>query len=366
MSDVLTMHNILVSRNGTDMVLDIADLTIKRGELLALVGPNGAGKSTLLQTINLLQGYQGDLRLFGVRPDKVTATDLRRRCSMVFQEALLLDGSVAENVAWPLRFRRVADAEIKSRVQQALIDFGCEHLSNRSAKHLSGGEAQRVCIARALATEPELLLLDEPFAALDIAIRSSLLEEIRSVAKRRGITVVLVSHSFSDVLDFAERAVVLIAGRIRQDNRPEVLLRRPVDLAVAQLVGMDNILDCETESEQAGTIVHLAGGISFRLNPAHAVPVAAGYCCLPGDALFLLDQATESQQSNPGTVVLDGQIQRITPGIGCWRVVVKTADLVLTIRLPREQVEQNLQAGLSVRLGFNSAEAQLLQQNHFR
>ena len=126
MSDVLTMHNILVSRNGTDMVLDIADLTIKRGELLALVGPNGAGKSTLLQTINLLQGYQGDLRLFGVRPDKVTATDLRRRCSMVFQEALLLDGSVAENVAWPLRFRRVADAEIKSRVQQALIDFGCE------------------------------------------------------------------------------------------------------------------------------------------------------------------------------------------------------------------------------------------------
>ena len=355
MNSVLTMRNIRVNRNGADRVLDIGELTIRQGELLALVGPNGAGKSTLLQTMNLLHDYQGELYLFGIRPDKSNATDLRRRCSLVFQEPLLLDGSVAENIGWPLRFRRQTDAVVKSKVQQALVDFGCEHLAGRSAKCLSGGEAQRVCIARAVATDPELLLLDEPFAALDVAIRSSLIEEIRTVAQRRGITVVLVSHSFSDVLDFAERAVVLAAGRICQDDRPQVLLRRPRDLSVAQLVGMDNILECKIEPK--GPICHL-GSVEFKLE--EAPPAASRYCCLPGDAFFLIDPATEDKKTKAGVVVLDGFVQRITPGIGCWRVVVTANELRFTVRLPGNQAEPNYQAGKPVRLGFDPAEAQFV------
>ncbi len=360
MSAVLTMRNIRVSRNGADRVLDIEELTIRQGELTALVGPNGAGKSTLLQTMNLLHDYQGDLALFGVRPDKSNATELRRRCSLVFQEALLLEGSVAENVGWPLRFRRVNDTAIKNKVQQALSDFGCEHIADRSAKCLSGGEAQRVCIARALATDPELLLLDEPFAALDVAIRSSLIEEIRLVAQRRGITVVLVSHSFSDVLDFAERAVVLAAGRICQDDRPQVLMRKPRELSVAQLVGMDNILQCVTESESNGTNVRLPGDISFQLNLNCQHPVTVRYCCLPGDAFFLIEPEIEEHKTKAGAVIVDGFVQRITPGIGCWRVVVNVNDLQLTMRLPGAQTEQKLQVGSMVRFGFDPAEAQLV------
>ena len=355
MSAVLAMHNIRVSRNGADKVLDIEELTLRQGELMALVGPNGAGKSTLLQTMNLLHDYQGDFSLFGIRPDRSNATDLRRRCSLVFQEALLLDGSVAENVGWPLRFRRLSSAMIKNKVQQALVDFGCEHLAGRSAKHLSGGEAQRVCIARALATDPELLLLYEPFAALDVAIRSSLIEEIRLVAQRRGITVVLVSHSFPDVLDFAERAVVLAAGRVCQDDPPQLMMRRPRELSVAQLVGMDNILECKIES---GMTVRLAGDLAFALK--QATPAGARYCCLPGDALFLFDPTSEENRTKAGAVIVDGFVQRITPGIGCWRVVVNRNGVLFTSRLPREQVAQKLQVGSSVRLGFDPAELQIV------
>ena len=360
MNAVLTMRDIRVSRNGADRVLDIEELTIRQGEVMAVVGPNGAGKSTLLQTINLLHDYRGELSLFGIRPDKSNATDLRRRCSLVFQEALLLEGSVADNVGWPLRFRRFSDTVIKNKVQQALADFGCERLSGRSAKCLSGGEAQRVCIARALATDPELLLLDEPFAALDVAIRSSLIEEIRLVAQRRGITVVLVSHSFSDVLDFAERAVVLAEGRICQDDQPQVLMRRPRELPVAQLVGMDNILECKIETGMNGATVHLAGGISFSPNPNHHHPVTARYCCLPGDAFFLIEPAVEENKTKAGAVIVDGVVRRIIPGIGCWRVVVNVDDLQFSMRLPGVQAEQKLQTGAPVRFGFDTAEAQLL------
>ncbi len=355
MSAVLAMHKLRVSRNGADQVLDIQELTLRQGELMALVGPNGAGKSTLLQTMNLLHDYKGDFSLFGIRPDKSNATDLRRRCSLVFQEALLLDGSVAENVGWPLRFRRLSSTAIKNKVDQALVDFGCEHLAGRSAKHLSGGEAQRVCIARALATNPELLLLDEPFAALDVAIRSNLIEEIRLVAQRRGITVVLVSHSFPEVLDFAERAVVLAAGRVCQDGPPQMLMRRPQEFSVAQLVGMDNILECKIES---GLTVRLAGDLTFDLN--EATPTGARYCCLPGDSLFLFDPTKEENRTKAGAVIVDGFVQRITPGIGCWRVAVNRKGVLFTSRLPREQVEQKLQVGSSVRLGFDPAEVQIV------
>lgn len=142
MTEILSMQSVSVDRNGRQRILDVHSFSIKNGELVALVGPNGAGKSTLLQTINLLQPYRGNIRLFGENASVPCQSRLRRRSSMVFQETLLLKGSVFENVAWPLRFRGTASIEIKSRVQKALTDFGCDHLSNRPANQLSGGESQ--------------------------------------------------------------------------------------------------------------------------------------------------------------------------------------------------------------------------------
>ena len=356
MTEILSMQDVSVDRNGRRQILNIQSFSVSRGELVALVGPNGAGKSTLLQTINLLLPYQGELRLFGEEVCNSSHSALRRRSAMLFQEALLINGSVFENVAWPLRFRGVAPDEIKIRVHKALADFGCDHLAHRSAKQLSGGEAQRVCIARALVTEPELLLLDEPFASLDVAMRGAMMEEIRTVAEQRGITVLLVSHNFSDVLYFAERAVALFDGRILQDDRPEILMRKPIDERVARLVGMDNILPCKVEQVGNDRFVAIAGGIRFVYGgPLVATP---SVCCLPGDALSLCDEWEEIPLGN--RVVVEGQIERVMPGIGTYRVLVRFEEMILSVRLPRDYAAGKLNSGVRIRLSFDPREAHIV------
>lgn len=356
MTEILSMSHVAVDRNGRQKILDIRSLSVCRGELVALVGPNGAGKSTLLQTINLLQPYQGELRLFGEDVCNSNSGALRRRSAMLFQEALLLNGSVFENVAWPLRFRGITSNEIITRVHKALTDFGCDHLSHRQAKQLSGGESQRVCIARALVTEPEFLLLDEPFASLDVAMRSAMMEEIRTVAEQRGITVLLVSHNFSDVLYFAERAVALFDGRILQDDRPESLMRRPADERVARLVGMDNILPCRVEQDGNNRFITLNNRVRF----AYGGPLAAmpSVCCLPGDALSLCDE--QEKFPPPERVMVEGMIERVMPGIGTCRVLVQFGDMILSARLPRDYAARKLQVGGRIRLSFDPKEAHIV------
>ena len=353
MNEVLFLENITVDRGPKHRVLTIDSFTVRRGELVALVGPNGAGKSTLLQTVNLLQPYQGALRLFGEEIRAANQQTLRRRSSMLFQDTLLLSGNVFDNVAWPLRFRGIAADDLHERVHKALKDFGCEHLAERPAKQLSGGEAQRVCIARALVSEPELLLLDEPFSSLDVAMRSAMMEEIRSVAEQRGITVILVTHNFADVLCFAERAVALFEGRILQDDRPEVLMRRPCNEEVARLVGMDNILPCQVEQLGDNRIVTLIDRIRFvYAGPLSGTPA---FCCLPGDALRLDEISQVDADQN--RIVVEGTVERVMPGIGACRIQVRVGERLLHVRLPRERTEGKLGSGDRIRLLLDPAAA---------
>lgn len=348
MTEILTMNEVAVYREGSEPVLQIGSFTMQRGELVALVGPNGAGKSTLLQAINLLQPYMGEIRLFGEKAGADKARALRRRAAMVFQETLLLEGSVFDNVAWPLRFRGVAVGKIQELVEQALCAFGCAHLAERQAKRLSGGEGQRVCLARALVTEPELLLLDEPFAALDVATRSTLLEELRQLAKQKDMAVLLVSHNFADVLYFAERAVALFEGRILQDDSPETLLRRPVNEQVARLVGMDNLFPCTLERAGDQCVLRLSKGICIPWDGLERE--APSFCCLPGDGLFPVmgDEAALQE----GWVVLDGKVERVLPGIGACCVLVRANGLLWKVRLPAGRGEMEFAPGDALCLRF--------------
>ncbi len=350
---LLTLQDVTFDRGPRRRVLDIPAFAVRRGELVALVGPNGAGKSTLLQVINLLHPHRGAITLFGQNPAAADTTALRRRCAMVFQEALLLDGSVFANVAKPLKFRGLAAPDIAVRVRRALADFRCDHLMERRARSLSGGESQRVSIARALAVDPELLLLDEPFSALDPATRGEMIGELRQLAENRGMTVILVSHSFADVLAFAERAVVMAAGRIVQDDRPEIVLRRPADEQVARLVGMDNIIPCRLEREGEGAFIHLAGGPRFPYHGPADKPVAA--CCLPGDALRPWDERLAA--APVPWVVVDGQLQRLLPGVGAGKLLVRAGDLTLTARVPRGFAPEG---NGRVKLAFDPAEAHIV------
>ena len=353
---ILKMKNLTVSRGGRKNVLEIRQLLVRPGELVAVVGPNGAGKSTLLQTINLLQPYHGELELFGhyaIGRDKIM---LRRRSAMVFQEMLLVNDTVFNNVALPLRFRGMHEDEIEELVYKALEDFHCEHLAERSALLLSGGETQRVCIARALVASPELLLLDEPFASLDGATRNEMLEEIRNLARERGITVLLVSHNFEEVLHFAERALFILNGRIVQDDRPEFIMRRPATKEIARLVGMDNIVPCSSEENWQGRFIKLNNGIQFLYDGDVSPAISA--CCLPGDAISLWDGKLVSEQRT--WIMAEGLVERIIPGVGTYRILLNIGGQTLSACVPRSQITDDIQQYAKVKFIFNPAEAHLV------
>ncbi|MEP0807148.1 MAG: ATP-binding cassette domain-containing protein [Chloroflexota bacterium] len=236
MSDLVTVKNLVVEREGR-IVLQVERLSIAKGETLAVVGPNGAGKSTLLLALaRLLKPQRGEIK-FNSQPTAAESdTAYRRRLALVMQDPLLFDMSVFENVAAGLRFRGLERDEIERRVRLWLERLGVENLSKRRAGQLSGGEAQRVSLARALALEPQLLLLDEPFAALDPPTRSRLLDDLGALLQETAATTVFVTHDLDEAVQLAGRMAVIVGNRLRQVGKPEEVFGSPADAEVAQFL----------------------------------------------------------------------------------------------------------------------------------
>lgn len=223
---------------GGHRVLDVPSFAVEAGEVMAVIGPNGAGKSSLLQTLALLQPAHFDsYRWAGheVRlPDE--AFGLRRQMAVVFQEALLLDTTVYENVALGLKLRREREQTIRPRVTEALERLKISHLATRSVRGLSGGEAQRVSIARALVLKPRLLFLDEPFSALDVLTRATLLREMKQLLQGEGTTTLFVTHDFVEIPPLADRVAVILDGRVVQTSTPRELFTQPATPKIRDLV----------------------------------------------------------------------------------------------------------------------------------
>ncbi|SMB89402.1 tungstate transport system ATP-binding protein [Thermanaeromonas toyohensis ToBE] len=222
----LRLEGIKVVKGGRQ-VLAVDELYIAGGEVWGLLGPNGAGKSTLLQVVALLERPDQGRLYFDGEPiiwRRRELLRLRRRLSLVFQEPLLLSTTVYQNVALGLRFRGMEEKEISRRVEGWLKLLGLSHLASRYPWELSGGEARKVSLARALVLEPHLLLLDEPFTGLDLPTRTLFLEELRRIVKERNITVLFVTHDYTELPLLADRVVLLSEGRILSTGRPEDLV----------------------------------------------------------------------------------------------------------------------------------------------
>jgi tungstate transport system ATP-binding protein len=236
MKALVEVHDLLVLR-GDHPALQLDYLEILEGEVLAIVGPNGAGKSTLLLTLaRLLKLKQGEILFHGKPISAESNTTYRRRLALVMQDPLLFDTSVFNNVASGLKFRGVSREEIKRKVPLWLDRLGVSHLSDRRASQLSGGEAQRVSLARALVLEPELLLLDEPFSALDPPTRTGILDDLGTLLAETSTTTIFVTHDLQEAVQLSNRIAVVIGNRLRQVEQAEILFESPADDEVARFL----------------------------------------------------------------------------------------------------------------------------------
>ena len=229
---MIRIRDLLIQRNGRD-VLNIDSLDIQRGETLAVVGPNGAGKTTLLLALaHLLKPAHGEILFDGKSLMELNELEYRRKISFVFQSPLLLDMTVEENVALGLKFRGVSKEEIQSRVVRWVKSLGVESLSKRRAGQLSGGEAQRVSLARAFVLNPELLLLDEPFAALDSPTRVHLLEDLSALLRKDHLTAIFVTHNLKEAAQMGDRVAVIAGGELKQVGTARQIKSKPADETV--------------------------------------------------------------------------------------------------------------------------------------
>ncbi|MFI4885330.1 MAG: ABC transporter ATP-binding protein [Steroidobacterales bacterium] len=237
----ITLDQLTKRYQGVPVVNDVS-LDIGDGEFFVLLGPSGSGKSTLLRAIAGLSGV--DHGRIGLHGRDVTHVSARRRgVGLVFQNyALFRHMTVAENIEFALRVRRVRAAERRRRRQELLRLVALEGFEDRLPTELSGGQQQRVAVARALAHKPEVLLLDEPFGALDAKIREGLRRTIREVQRELGITTILVTHDQEEAFAMADRIGVMNFGRLLEIGRPQELYTRPATRFVATFLGAANLI----------------------------------------------------------------------------------------------------------------------------
>ena len=288
---------------GSGPVVDGLDLVVEPGTLVALLGPSGCGKSTTLRAVaGLLQPRSGDVRFDGA--SVLHLAPERRPVAMVFQAPLLFPHmSIGDNVAFGLRMRGVGRAERRRLAEQALERVRLPGVAGRRPGELSGGQEQRVSLARALVLQPSVLLLDEPLSALDAKVRTQLREEIRRVQIEVGTTTLFVTHDQEEALAIADRVGVMNAGRLEQIASPEELYARPASGFVAGFVGLTNRVPATVVDGEAmvlgAAVPTLAGSAS-----------GGGHALIRPEALSLTEAA--SGNATVSLVSFLGPISRVT------------------------------------------------------
>jgi tungstate transport system ATP-binding protein len=226
---------------GGARILDIGRLDVPAGRTTAVLGPNGAGKSTLVRVAGGLRREDAGRVLLDGRP--AAPEERRAVAAAVLQRPLLGRGSARRNAELGMRFARVGREEAHRRSRVWLERLGVAHVADRAARSLSGGEAQRISLARALVLEPRLLVLDEPFAPLDAATRGTLLGELRELLADARTTTLLVTHDPGEAAALASDIAVLRGGVVRQQGPAAAVFARPADPVTARLLGYDNVAE---------------------------------------------------------------------------------------------------------------------------
>jgi ABC-type sulfate/molybdate transport systems ATPase subunit len=332
-------------RAGPHTLLDVSSFRLDAGERVALIGPNGSGKTTLLHTAAFLRPADaGAVTFAGEAVDRHNAADLRRRSSIVFQDPLLFSVDVLRNAAAGLCFHGVPRAEAHRRAMEFLDLFGVAHLQHRKPYGLSGGEAARVALARAFATLPDLLLLDEPFSALDSGSRAALLPELRERLTERGAAAILVTHDIAEAFAFAPRLALLDGGRLIADGDVRTLTLRPPSRRAADLLGAENVLP--------GRFVACTHGLgNVEIAPGAFILATCDQLPPPGTEIELSIPATmirllpASGSAPNGWNAILTRVASVAPQPGWDQIVLHAAGATLRVRETWEAAGARWSAG---------------------
>ncbi|MGL4635461.1 MAG: ABC transporter ATP-binding protein [Beijerinckiaceae bacterium] len=311
-------------------------LSVNKGETVVLLGPSGCGKTTLLRIIaGLEKPDAGGAVLFD--GEDVTATEIEHRnIGMVFQSyALFPNMTVAENIAYGLKIRKVAAADKAKRVSEMLALCGIEALKDRRIDQLSGGQRQRVALARAVAIRPRVLLLDEPLTALDAALRERLRSELDQLLRSLGITTIYVTHDQAEAMGLGDRIVVMKQGEIVQIGTPREVYFEPNSRFVAEFIGAANVI----EGQVSGGVLQLQGG---KLVLPEGIPSGAQTVMLRPESVFVSGPENAAWTGTVHSVSFLGDRQRLTI-TGAARLPVMAEAPNTSVVKPGDQV------GLSVK-----------------
>jgi putative spermidine/putrescine transport system ATP-binding protein/spermidine/putrescine transport system ATP-binding protein len=289
-------------RFGASVALDEVWLAIRRGEFMTLLGPSGCGKTTLL---NLVAGFlapdNGEIFIDGALVTEVPTFE--RETGVVFQNyALFPHMTVADNVAYGLKARGVGRDEIGKRVAEALAMMKLVGFEARRPRQLSGGQQQRVALARALVIRPKVLLLDEPFSALDKNLRASMQVEVKEIQQRLGVTTIFVTHDQSEALSLSDRIAVMSGGRICQIDTPQGLYRRPSDRFVASFIGQGSLLRARLDRIEGASATVTVGTTAIE------VPLAPIAGVVPGADVDLFIRPENLRVADAGAAAFEGAV----------------------------------------------------------
>ncbi len=297
-----------ISKRFADVVaLHDVSLPIRRGEFMTLLGPSGCGKTTLL---NLVAGFfspdDGRILIDGNLVNDVPT--YKRKIGMMFQSyALFPHMTVASNVAYGLKMRPLRKDEIARRVRDVLALVKLTGLEDRKPRQLSGGQQQRVALARALVINPKVLLLDEPFSALDKNLRASMQVELREIQRKLGVTTIFVTHDQSEALSLSDRLAVMSEGRIRQLGAPEEIYSKPCDRFVATFIGDVNVLRGRLDRINGTDAIITLGAATIKVPSGPLLGIAASSAV----DLFIRPeqlQVTEANESSASTGTIVAQV----------------------------------------------------------
>ncbi len=338
------------------------------GEVLALVGPSGSGKTTLLRSIAGLHPYgQGRIKCNGVvwydSASRLCVPTQQRRVGMVFQQfALFPHLSALDNVAAAML--DLPAGERRQQAQRWLARMHLQGLENRLPRQLSGGQQQRVAVARALAREPQILLLDEPFSAVDRATREALYDELAELREELRMPVILVTHDLDEATLLADRMCMLDHGSILQTATPDELLRAPASAAVARMLGMRNLFaGTLLGHEPDGSVLRWQGQTLRIARQGHMAPGAEVMWAVPGTGVMLLSSHSTSLQPLENQVTV--QVTRILALGEQLRVMLLCGSDTLTMSVPRHVAQRHaLREGQTLQVRLRGELIHLMPATH--